>query len=865
MGTGPINRLRDTRGCGRRRTGAGVAISGARLRAAVLALACVLAVLALLGAAGVAQALSETPTPTATWTGAGADSKWSTGANWGGTAPSSGNNLVFPSAPTSFTSVNDFNGYTFGNIALTVTSPNAYTFTGSNAINLSGGMSVTSSGYQYIPFGIHLTASQTFTAVSALSTVYFNGELSGAASSNLTFSGTGIVHVNHDNSNLAGAVTLGGGRVDIYHAKALGTGAITVNNGAALRFQSAISPANDITVNGTGVSAAGSLTTMVGGVSSCTGTVTLATDSTISAAAGGSLEIPKLAGAAALGKRGDGTLILSGTPTYTGALVNVYAGSLEVDCLLPPASQTNVWGGATLMGTGTAGSVAVLNTGTVHAGAAFPGTLTTPAFAVVLPGAIFGARLNGTVAGTSYDQIVATGGVTLGGTLVPTLGYTPAMGDRYTIINKTSVGAVSGTFKDLPEGSYLTVDGRTFKITYVGGDGNDVVLTRANVPTTFQISAGDNQSAAVGTAFATALKVRLLDQNSDPLPDASVTFTAPGSGASGTFAGSSVVTTDANGYATAPAFTANTTAGSYQVTASTATLADLSFNLANTANTGEAPAITSATAATFPEGAASAFTVTTTGSPKPAVTETGALPGGVTFVDKGDGTATISGTPASGTAGDYPITITATNGVGTPATQAFVLHVSAVVPPDVPPLTTVHGLRSGWVRRSVRLTFTAEPGPGGLPVDYTEYRVGSGKWTQGTSVTISRQGATKVSYRSVSTGGDVEATQVCTVRIDSDDPVVSNYGYVSCRLGGSASFTYSVADSAPTVRAKLVITRYGRHVRTIDLGKVSTGKRLVAVVNCGLPVGSWNWRVVAHDPAGARGAGHRRVLQVNPR
>ena len=37
--------------------------------------------------------------------------------------------------------------------------------------------------------------------------------------------------------------------------------------------------------------------------------------------------------------------------------------------------------------------------------------------------------------------------------------------------------------------------------------------------------------------------------------------------------------------------------------------------------------------------------MTTTGFPISALTETGALPTGVTFVDNGDGTATLAGTP----------------------------------------------------------------------------------------------------------------------------------------------------------------------------------------------------------------------------
>jgi Putative Ig domain len=69
-------------------------------------------------------------------------------------------------------------------------------------------------------------------------------------------------------------------------------------------------------------------------------------------------------------------------------------------------------------------------------------------------------------------------------------------------------------------------------------------------------------------------------------------------------------------------------------------------------------------------------TVTTTGVPAPALTETGALPAGITFTDNGNGTATLSGIAPAGTAGSYPVTITAANGVGSPATQAFTLDVT---------------------------------------------------------------------------------------------------------------------------------------------------------------------------------------------
>ena len=53
-------------------------------------------------------------------------------------------------------------------------------------------------------------------------------------------------------------------------------------------------------------------------------------------------------------------------------------------------------------------------------------------------------------------------------------------GDTFTIIDNKTTYPMSGTFKDLPEGAEITVGGATFKISYVGGDGNDIVLTAQN-------------------------------------------------------------------------------------------------------------------------------------------------------------------------------------------------------------------------------------------------------------------------------------------------------------------------------------------------------------------------------------------------
>ena len=77
---------------------------------------------------------------------------------------------------------------------------------------------------------------------------------------------------------------------------------------------------------------------------------------------------------------------------------------------------------------------------------------------------------------------------------------------------------------------------------------------------------------------------------------------------------------------------------------------------------------------TFTVGTLGTFTVTTAGVPAAALSETGALPMGVTFVDNLDGRPS-PGTPDVGMGGTYVFTITATNDVVPDATQTFTLTV----------------------------------------------------------------------------------------------------------------------------------------------------------------------------------------------
>ena len=119
---------------------------------------------------------------------------------------------------------------------------------------------------------------------------------------------------------------------------------------------------------------------------------------------------------------------------------------------------------------------------------------------------------------------------------------------------------------------------------------------------------------------------------------------------------------------------------------------------------GQVPAITSANATTFTVGAVGMFTVTATGSPAPAFADCWDIACGP---HPNSPTGVLSGIPGPGTAGSYPLTITASNGVGSPAMQLFTLTVLC------PPITVNPvgpALAEGTFGVAYSQTFTASGG-----------------------------------------------------------------------------------------------------------------------------------------------------------
>ncbi len=120
--------------------------------------------------------------------------------------------------------------------------------------------------------------------------------------------------------------------------------------------------------------------------------------------------------------------------------------------------------------------------GTLVPGAS-PGIVTVNGNVTLTAADTFEVEIDGTSAGSGYDQLQVTGAgrtITLGGatlSLAPTI--TPSVGDQFVIIDAVaSDSAVTGMFNGLPQNSLFTISGRTTYIDYFGGsDFNDVVLT----------------------------------------------------------------------------------------------------------------------------------------------------------------------------------------------------------------------------------------------------------------------------------------------------------------------------------------------------------------------------------------------------
>jgi autotransporter-associated beta strand protein len=397
------------------------------------------------------------------------------------------------------------NGGTAGSILGTVTNNAALTIDLSSGLTLGGVISGTGNLTQSGTSTTTLTGVDTYsggTTISAGALQIGNGGSTGSIIGNVSDNSVLLV-------DLSSGLTLSGiisGSGSVVQADA-GTTTLTGSNsyaGSTTITAGTLSIAADNNLGTAPGSATPGDLVINGGALLATSTFALNSNRGIalgSSSGAGSGEIDVAAGqtltyAGILANNGSGTgglvvgsgsntgaLTLGGASTFTGA-ASVDAGLLDVTGSLSSGSTVTVASGATLGGNqGTVGPVivngnltpggpALLTTGQLNFGSA----------------ASFNVALDGTTAGSGYDRVVvdSAGGVNLsnGPTLNVTLGFTPAKGAQFTIMQNQGGGAFSGAFSNLPEGGTLTVSNQLFSATYLGGAGHDLVLTALGAATT---------------------------------------------------------------------------------------------------------------------------------------------------------------------------------------------------------------------------------------------------------------------------------------------------------------------------------------------------------------------------------------------
>jgi hypothetical protein len=172
--------------------------------------------------------------------------------------------------------------------------------------------------------------------------------------------------------------------------------------------------------------------------------------------------------------------------------------------------------------------------------------------------------------------------VAVGGTGAVTASSTSGLEVSFSTTSTTCSVTAEGVVTGVSPGPCIIAAAQNGNADYLAAPvASRTITVTPGAPKVMSATAGSPQSATVQTSFATALQVRIVDADDNPVSDVTVTFTAPGDGASGTFASSAIVATDGNGLATAPAFTANGVAGSYVVSATAGPLT-AGFSLTNT-------------------------------------------------------------------------------------------------------------------------------------------------------------------------------------------------------------------------------------------------------------------------------------------
>jgi hypothetical protein len=464
-------------------------------------------------------------------------------------------------------------------------------------------------------------------------------------------------------------------------------------------------------------------------------------------------------------------------------------------------------GTATLHGTpidGTGGSYAI--TLTAAGSAASPAT---QAFTLVVqrPPAITSAASATFVPGRSANFVITTRGFPY-----PALTESGALPSGVTFTDK---GNGPATLSGIPTAG----SGGTYNFTVSAA--NSVSSVTQNF--TLTVHRPPVITSAGGTAFVVGQAGSFTVTTAAGQP-AATTLSA-----SGKLPGGVTFTAGGNGTATLHGTPAAGTAGSYTVIITASNASGAQTTQTFTLSVGQRAGITSAGRAAFVVGQAGSFTVTTSGFPAAALSESGALPSGVTFTDNGNGTATLAGTPAAGTAGlvPYSFAITASNGTGPAATQTFQLTVNQ------PPAITSAASATFALGLPGSFTITTAPGlprtattlseAGRLPQGLTFSAGTNGTATLHGTPAAGTAGSYAITLTASNTTG-LQTTQTFTLNVSQPTaPAITSAGRATFAVGQAGSFTVAttgfpaaVLSESGTLPAGVTLTDHGDGTATLS-------------------------------------------------
>jgi autotransporter-associated beta strand protein len=391
-----------------------------------------------------------------------------------------------------------------GNSATFAGSDGTYTITVNGTQNVDS-IAFVNSGYTLSGGTLNLGSKNGINVESAIGSI--SSVISG--SNGIIKYGPGQLNLSGNNT-FTGASTVSSGKLALYSANALGatSGATTVSNGAAIILNG--SPitfaAEPLYINGNGVTVTGALRTSNAGSADTViwpGNVTLQSNSSIGAPnAVDQLTITGvIAGAYQLTTDGSGTIILTGTNTYSGGTVNTgnlqignggtsgsiignitdnasiifnrsdavtFGGIISGSGTITQAgsgkltlSGANTYTGTTTVSSGNlcitgsiSGSATTVSSGATLSGTGATGLVTVQNGGILQPGDNSAAKLStGTLIlnntsvlnwdiGTTSDTVAVTGNITLCGVINITAGSGFNAG-TYTIM--TSTGTITNT------------------------------------------------------------------------------------------------------------------------------------------------------------------------------------------------------------------------------------------------------------------------------------------------------------------------------------------------------------------------------------------------------------------------------------